>query len=463
MARHSAELLNMEREFPIEELFFSTTNASGVIVHGNQLFCSVSGYEEAELLGAAHSIIRHPDMPRSVFHLLWETIAAKKTIAAYVKNLAKDQRYYWVLAVVMPCEVGYLSIRLKPTSALFPVVQQLYARLLQLERSIEVEPKRRTAAIQAGRAELADQLSRLGYASYEAFMLEALSTEMASRHAKMPTQRWERWPCQSTLMHQLYGHCAAIDHGIQDAFQRIEEFKSTNMVLLQRSSSILSLAEQIRTLSLNASIAASQMGNRGTTLRVVSESLGAVSCDSQELTKAVAQRVQSVVVGLDHLIFDLAATKLQSEVALQFAREILIGHQGQCTRETKQSLDILFGEMRQRIGMVYEHVKRAEQNFAELRTQIGRLARNNQTLRFVQFAGMKECVGGAECASFSEVFSQVRSQIDRTKSSCDQLAESISNSFDDVSALLASRVRLQPHLEALSDFQHSGLSAMEMI
>ena len=113
--------------------------------------------------------------------MLWESIQKGETIAAYVKNLAKDGRYYWVLAVVMPCSEGYLSIRLKPTSKLFRAVQPIYEKLWTLEHRLEGHSKKRVESIAASRLELLRLLKESGFRSYEAFMMEALSVEMAER------------------------------------------------------------------------------------------------------------------------------------------------------------------------------------------------------------------------------------------------------------------------------------------
>jgi PAS domain S-box-containing protein len=99
-----------EREFGIEELFFSTTDVKGHISAGNEVFTRISGYTEDELLGRAHNVIRHPDMPRGVFQLLWDTIQAGRPIAAYVKNRAKDGELYFAdyetfMCAALPAEV----------------------------------------------------------------------------------------------------------------------------------------------------------------------------------------------------------------------------------------------------------------------------------------------------------------------------------------------------------------------
>ncbi|WP_456392070.1 PAS domain-containing protein [Nitratifractor sp.] len=88
----------IETEVPENELIISRTDLKGVITYVNETFAHISGYEPEELIGKPHSIIRHPDMPKSAFKDLWETIQAGKTWEGYVKNLRKDRGYYWVYA-----------------------------------------------------------------------------------------------------------------------------------------------------------------------------------------------------------------------------------------------------------------------------------------------------------------------------------------------------------------------------
>jgi PAS domain S-box-containing protein len=91
-----------ERTFDDEEIIVSKTDLSGRITYANDVFLRISGYTEAEVIGQPHSLIRHPDMPRSVFNLLWKTIGAGQEIFAYVVNMAKNGDHYWVLAHVTP-------------------------------------------------------------------------------------------------------------------------------------------------------------------------------------------------------------------------------------------------------------------------------------------------------------------------------------------------------------------------
>ncbi len=87
-----------ETEVPENELIISRTDLKGIITYVNETFAKISGYEPEELIGKPHNIIRHPDMPKSIFRDLWETIKQGKTWRGYIKNLRKDKGYYWVYA-----------------------------------------------------------------------------------------------------------------------------------------------------------------------------------------------------------------------------------------------------------------------------------------------------------------------------------------------------------------------------
>lgn len=178
MTRGSVHPIPVERPFAVQEIFFTTTDRKGVIRSGNRVFTRVSGYTEAELVGAPHNIVRHPDMPRVVFQLLWSEIGAGRPIAAYVKNMASDGSYYWVLATAMPVGDGYLSVRLKPTSPLLATVAPLYDELRAVEQHIEERGGSPKEAMAASAERLAERLGDLGFPDYRSFMFVALPAEL---------------------------------------------------------------------------------------------------------------------------------------------------------------------------------------------------------------------------------------------------------------------------------------------
>jgi PAS domain S-box-containing protein len=129
-----------ERTFSEDEIIVSKTDLTGRITYANEVFIHVCGYSETELLGAPHSIIRHPDMPRCVFKLAWDRIQAGAEIFAYVMNMAKNGDHYWVFAHLTPTFntdgriIGYHSNRRVPDERGKGVARSLYAGLLAEER-----------------------------------------------------------------------------------------------------------------------------------------------------------------------------------------------------------------------------------------------------------------------------------------------------------------------------------------
>lgn len=133
---------NREVYFDAGDIIVSKTNLKGHITYANKVFCDIAGYTEAEVLGQPHSIIRHPDMPRAVFKLLWDHIVEGHEVFAYVKNMAKNGDHYWVFAHVTPSfdanrqVTGFHSNRRVPSREILNgAIIPLYGELLREEKS----------------------------------------------------------------------------------------------------------------------------------------------------------------------------------------------------------------------------------------------------------------------------------------------------------------------------------------
>ena len=129
-----------ESPFRENEIIVTKTDLKGRITYANSVFLRVTRLTAEQTLGQPHSIIRHPEMPRCVFKLLWDTIQAKGELFAYVLNMARNGDHYWVFAHVTPSfdangnVVGYHSNRRKPDAAQVAKIQPLYRELLECER-----------------------------------------------------------------------------------------------------------------------------------------------------------------------------------------------------------------------------------------------------------------------------------------------------------------------------------------
>ncbi|QJC21331.1 hypothetical protein [Arcanobacterium buesumense] len=168
------------------ELFFSTTDSKGVIKLSNEVFTRLSRYDIDQLRGAPHNIVRHPDMPASVFKLVWDTLEAGKPFAAYMLNLAGDGSEYDVFATITPLPAGgYLSVRARPMrDHVFAQIRDVYARVLEHEKTLIDGGHNRRQAAEAALPFLAQTLRESGIESYEEFQTQSLPEEVAAREAE---------------------------------------------------------------------------------------------------------------------------------------------------------------------------------------------------------------------------------------------------------------------------------------
>lgn len=133
---------SVEKIMREDDFIVSKTNPKGLITYGNRTFIEFSGYSAQELMGANHNIIRHPDMPRAAFKLLWDTVSTGREFFAYVKNLAKDGSYYWVFANITPDFdangkiVGYFSVRRKPKASAVQTLSDVYRLMVAEEQRV---------------------------------------------------------------------------------------------------------------------------------------------------------------------------------------------------------------------------------------------------------------------------------------------------------------------------------------
>ncbi|MDD2780325.1 PAS domain-containing protein [Sulfuricurvum sp.] len=124
----------MNQEYLLHESDFlvSETDEQGIILFANDDFCKVAGYSLDELIAQPHSIVRHPDMPKTAFKDLWETIKRGETWSGYVKNRTKNGDFYWVFAMVYAIRSGnnneltYISCRRRPSREEINNASELY-------------------------------------------------------------------------------------------------------------------------------------------------------------------------------------------------------------------------------------------------------------------------------------------------------------------------------------------------
>ena len=160
-----------ERVMREEDFIVSKTDPKGRIVYANRIFMEFAGYDEHELLGTQHNIVRHPDMPRAVFKMMWETLLSGQEFFGYVKNMASDGSFYWTFANVTPTKdqqgntIGFYSVRRKPRTDAIAYLQPIYSDMLAKEREAGAK-----SAIETSRMILEDCYES-NSATYDEFIL----------------------------------------------------------------------------------------------------------------------------------------------------------------------------------------------------------------------------------------------------------------------------------------------------
>jgi aerotaxis receptor len=147
-----------EQGYDAAAMLVSMTDLKGRVTYANPAFVQVSGFSPDELLGKAHNVVRHPDMPPEAFEDMWRTIAGGKPWTALVKNRCRNGDHYWVRANVTPVvergeAVGYLSVRTQPSRDDVAVAESLYAAIR--------EGRARSGRFEAGRWVRRDPVSTL--------------------------------------------------------------------------------------------------------------------------------------------------------------------------------------------------------------------------------------------------------------------------------------------------------------
>ena len=429
------------RVFEIQDLFFSTTDKEGRIKTSNEVFVRVSGFASEELKDKPHNMIRHPDMSRVVFQLFWDEIGAGRQILAYVKNRAKDGRYYWVVALVTPIEGGYLSVRFKPSSELFPVVQSLYRELRQVESHAEAAHRGKPAAIAAGRKALDAKLLSLGFADYGAFMHHAFEREIRSREAALKNrgaapqivQERQGLPAAGGAAEnearRVAEACQAALTALDLLFNELEIYTKLNDAIRSKSEFVTSLSESIRMLSLNGAVEVERLGPAGSGLGKILEWLQRFSNDIRQGCEGLTKSLVQLISEIKSVVFELNAAKLQIEMTTDFARETLraganAGDAGPQAGLTAGAMEALYASSRGTVKCALAALAAVETNLHPVEKSQQNLSKSIRSLSLIYVQGKIELANVAS-ERLGIVFDDVSRRLTDTEDNLGALASLI--------------------------------------
>ncbi|TCL08237.1 aerotaxis receptor [Shimia isoporae] len=238
-----------ERAVPREAVLTSATDPRGVITFAGTDFREVAEYTAEQLLNAPHKIVRHADMPKGVFHLLWDTIKTGKPICAYVKNRTSSGQYYWVLANVTLTEDGYMSARIHPETEYFEIAKELYAEMLKLEAAGKTPEESANW--------LLEQLAAKGIPDIETFSVLALDAEFKKRGIVLPSS--------------------------ETAFSLMDEILELVTDMRQLAQDIETGFKRVRGEPVNLRILAGRLEGAGAALGTISQNYDAMAQEMYEL------------------------------------------------------------------------------------------------------------------------------------------------------------------------------------
>jgi aerotaxis receptor len=420
-------------------MFFSTTDGRGIITSGNEVFVRISGYDAQDLVGKAHNIVRHPDMPRSAFRIVWERLKAGKAVAALVKNLAKDGCHYWVVALISPTPGGYLSVRFKPTGAFQAVVEPLYAQACAAEQKARESGADAAAAMERGAEVLSAGLQAAKFSDYDAFMWVLLCEELKARDAvlarehrsilrPLPSDAMERQvkdPALAQLATVYRGGGRAYEH-LNRLYRRIDDFVALNETLDRKSSFVNNLTSELRISAINVALASARAGGEGQGLGVISRHMGESSGDVAAAVNRLVSGIGNLSGRLRGVIFNLASARLQLEMGLIFVRELLGSTSvDQDWKERRKNIHVLHEAFLVTMKLASEALHELEQSVRPLGTIAEDLERHVLSLQVAQVGGVVESTRISEHLGFRDIFSGIRQQIDRTHDELLELSEAL--------------------------------------
>lgn len=150
------------------DILLSVTNRKGIISSANNVFCDISGYSRKNLTGRPQNIVRHADMPKHIFRLMWDSIETGKSFGGYIKNKSKSGDPFWLFSLVFPIEGHYFAISMRAQSKVRDEIDDLYQKMRNSEKSSVLD----------SHYDLNMWLLAQGFNDYHSWMASVLEREM---------------------------------------------------------------------------------------------------------------------------------------------------------------------------------------------------------------------------------------------------------------------------------------------
>jgi len=418
--------LETASDFKCNEMFFSTTDLKGIILSGNEVFVRISGFSTDELYGRPHNTIRHPDMPRAAFALLWANLKQGRPFAGYVKNMAKDGSFYWVFVVAVPAsENRYLSIRFKPTTPLLGQVEALYQQMRAAEETVLAGGGKEQDAVAAGLQVAAAALLQLNFASYDLFSHLALNQEIKARDKQLQAEGTHLFPHDliggkdRDSLAAIYAFGVQTYEQIDGLYQQLDGFAGFNRSLQVSSTAVLGTAEDFRLHALNVNITAQQFGAVSVGVGVVARFLSEYSRQLSDGTVELRTQIGEMVRGAETISALIAIGRLQLEMLLFFQAEAFAQPEAVSAQQSK----ILEECFITTITQVFAALTQLRDNLPRLLDNRQTLARAAMAIQIAQVSGLTESARIPEGETLRSMFVEFRAKIGTTRTNLEDLSQ----------------------------------------
>ncbi|WP_421866929.1 methyl-accepting chemotaxis protein [Motiliproteus sp.] len=333
-----------ERLFDAEQRIISTTDLKGHITSINQAFIDISGFDEAELIGANHNIVRHPDMPSEAYEDLWHCLKQKQAWMGLVKNRCKNGDHYWVNAYITPIYddeqiVGYQSVRTLPERHHVESADRLYRSLANARVTDALRPPIALldlaggSALVLGVAAIPALVS--GPAGWIAALVTALGVSAGYRHwIRRPLRRLRKDNRSMKDVRPLacLAYCGRVDETsrIEVALQSLCSQQETLVQLIQHSASVLD--QQMQSLNHSSdqnaqsvSVQTNELGQLSSSVTQMSASIQQVAENAQYCATCAQQANDEVIQGnqlVGSAVDAVEALAVEVKDAVQLIRQL---------------------------------------------------------------------------------------------------------------------------------------------